>query len=62
MNAVFGSLLIVGFVATIVIMVRQEIEDFFMKRALYYMILALVITIGVCFTIVSYDAKEYCME
>ena len=56
MNAVFGGLMIVGFGATIVIMVRREIEDFFMKRALYYMLLALVITIGVCFTIVSYDA------
>ncbi len=62
MNAIFGGIFIIGFVATIVIMVRREIEDFFMKRALYYMLLALMITIGVCFTIVSYEAKEYCLE
>lgn len=62
MNAVFGVFFILGLVATIVTMVRREIEDPFLHRALTLMMIALVITVCVCFTITSYQATEYLAE
>ena len=62
MNAVFGVIFIAGLAATIITMVRREIEDPFLHRALTLMISALVITVCVCFTITSYQATEYLAE
>jgi uncharacterized membrane protein len=61
-NAVFGFLFFAGLVATIFVMVRREIEDLFLKWALYFMLLAQAITICVCFTVFSYSVEQYCTE
>lgn len=58
----FGGIFVVGFFATILTMVRREIEDSFLHRALIFMLLALGITVCVCFKITSYAASEYLAE
>ncbi len=62
LNALFGGLFVIGLIATISIMVRREIEDLFLKWSLIFMLLAQVVTICVCFTIFSYEVKEYLLE
>ena len=48
-NAIFGSIFLIGFGATIMMIVRREINDLFLKYALVCLIIALALTTIVCF-------------
>ena len=58
-NAIFGGLFAIGMIATIVMMIRREINDLFLRYAMYCMILALAISSCMCFIVTSYDVDLY---
>ena len=53
-NALFGSLFIICFFATIMMVVRRKIDDLFLKYALVCLIVALGLSAIMCFVITSY--------
>ena len=62
MNILFISTYICAFIATVVMLLRRNISDRFMSRSLYCMIVALIVTIVMCFIIYSYDIDLYCAK
>ena len=61
-NFIFGAIFVFGMVATIVMMVRRDINDLFLNYAMYCMILALALSSVMCFIVTSYDTVEYMDE
>jgi len=59
MNAIFGAIYIFALLFTIVILVKRNISDLFMSHSLYCMMVALCVTIVMCFIITSYDTDLY---
>ena len=59
LNALFGAIFIGALIATVVMLLRRNISDLFMSRSLYCMIVALIVTIVMCFIIHSYDLELY---
>ena len=55
MNAIFGIVFFVSLGVTIWMMICRKIDDLFMKYAMYCMVLALVLSIIMCFIITSYN-------
>ena len=62
MNAIFGSIFFLSLVVTIVMMIRRKIDDLFLRYAMYAMVLALALSICMCFIITSYNAELYMDE
>ena len=58
-NAVFGGIFFLGLIATVMMIVKREINDLFMSRSLYCMVGALIVTIVMCLIITSYDTEVY---
>ena len=61
-NAIFGTVFVLGMAMTIMMMVRREINDLFLKYAMYCQILALALSATMCFIITSYNTVEYLNE
>lgn len=55
MNAIFGIVFFVSLGVTIWMMICRKIDDLFMKYAMYCMVLALLLSIVMCFIITSYN-------
>ena len=62
MNAIFGCIFLLSLIVTIVMMVRRKIDDLFLRFAMYAMVLALALSIVMCFIITSYNAELYMAE
>ena len=61
-NFIFGAIFVIGMIMTIVMMVRRDINDLFLRYAMYCMILALALSSVMCFRVTSYDTFEYMGE
>ena len=55
MNAIFGIVFFISLGVTIWMMICRKIDDHFMKYAMYCMVLALALSIVMCFIIASYN-------
>ena len=62
MNAVFGSFFVVGLIATFYMLYKRNISDLFIRRSLYCMIGALLVTIIACFIMTSYEPQLFLNE
>ena len=62
MNAIFGCIFLLSLIVTITMMVRRKIDDLFLRFAMYAMILALALSIVMCFIITSYNPELYMDE
>ena len=62
MNLIFGAIFAIGMIMTIVMMVRRDINDLFLKYAVYCMILALALSSVMCFIATSEDPEEFVSE
>ena len=61
-NAIFGSLFVIAWCATIAMIVRREINDLFLRYALICLIVALALSAVMCFIITSYTSQSYLNE
>ena len=59
MNAVFGAIFVLVIMMTITMMIRREINDLFLRYAMYCMIFALALSACMCFIVTSYSAERY---
>ena len=62
LNFIFGAIFVIGMIMTIVMMKRRDINDLFLKYAMYCMILALALSSVMCFIATSYDPEDYMDE
>ena len=59
LNAIFGGLFLVALALTIVLKARREINDLFLRYALYCLMVALALSSLMCFIVASYHAERY---
>lgn len=59
LHAFCGILFVIGMLMTIVMKVRREINDLFLRKALYFLIFASAISAIMCFIVCSYNADQY---
>ena len=58
-SAICGTLFIGCMIAAIIVFMRRQIDDLFMKYAMRNLIVALFLTTIMCFIITSYSSTQY---